>query len=203
MDNGVDLTSPEASDNLPAYATTNNWQHVVLNFGDATTTRNAVQSFGLTVTAGVAADKVIYLDDVRFFKDKIKLNLSSNTGLYDTTGATGCVVYLKDSGSNTVATSWYSGTTSLGSVTFLPTTQITIGASGNKTYTVVADTSSLITAITKNLSINSNLGSCTNAGAITDGDVYWYDGAITTANGHTYGWVDSSPNPIQTGTMSF
>jgi len=201
IDNTDALASPLLQVNIPVL-NANTWYRVDAALGSAIATN--ARYWGITIAANHATynDATFYLDNIVFYKDSLTVDLSSNAGLFNTTGATGQVVYLKD-GSTTLATGYVSGTgtaklsTSNAEVTFIPTTEMAIPASG-KTYSVVSDTTTLMTATSRDLTMNVGLGSADSAGTITEGDVLWSDNSYTL----NIGWIDSTETSL-TRSLNF
>jgi uncharacterized protein YneR len=184
------------------------WTLVDVPFSDATTPftgLTAITDLLFTESTELDATNTVDIGGAYFYKDKIKVDMASNAGLYDPSADdhTGLVT-LKD-GATTLATGYYSGTTSAGSVTFFPTSsdagQFTIPTSG-KTLSLISDTTTLITAVSKTLSMTVTLGSSDNGGAVTDGGVFWYDDSFNLSD-NALRWVDSAVSPIQSGTISY
>jgi len=159
----------------------------------------ADQFYGVGVVAAstFATGDKIFVDDVRFYNEKVVVDLASDTSFAATTATNGLVAYLKEGGS-TVATGYVvAASTSAASVTFIPTTAIEISKGTSKTFTVSTATNTLITdqAGTDDLlTVSIALGSST-AGTVTAGGVWWNEtnatvkwmGQVsdTTLNGNT------------------
>ncbi|RLC37723.1 hypothetical protein DRH29_01385 [candidate division Kazan bacterium] len=196
------LASPELNSDLPVL-NANTWYRHDAALGDAI--EDDAQYWGVRVAANHTTynSAVITLDNIVFYRDALTVNLSSNGGLFNTTGATNTAITLKD-GTTTLATGYYSGTgtaklsTSNGEVTFIPTTERTIPASG-KTWDIVADTSTLVTNTSKDLTMLIDLGSASSAGAITEGDVLWNDNSYTL----NIGWVDNRDTSTLSAGLNF
>lgn len=187
------------------------WYLIDIPFSDATTAftgLTAVTGIQAVSAAALAAGDIVNVDQFYIYKDKVKVAMASNAGLdgaetaVHTTSAD-----LKD-GATVLATAFYSGDLSstaaaelsAGHVTFIPTTQFTIPTTG-KTLSVVSDTTALITGA-KTLAMNIGLGSATNAGVVTDGNVFWYDDSFDLSD-QALRWVDSVIAPVQSGTISY
>ncbi len=118
----------------------------------------------------------MYIDNLRFYNDSILINVSGN--LNELGAATGTAFYMKTSGGTTVATGYYTGTYSAGTVTLIPeATDISVGPSGT-TYNLITNTINLMKAdvsgVTESLSLVINLG-----GPTSEGDIRWWDQAAT------------------------
>ncbi|MEX2008469.1 MAG: hypothetical protein WD850_03200, partial [Candidatus Spechtbacterales bacterium] len=177
--------TPETASNFNAQTIHKTTLSVALNSASpsGTATRSSNQTI-LSLDFDAASQASVEID-------KITIALASNGGLQD-----GAALFLKD-GATTVATGYYSGTTFAGSVTFIPTSQFTIPTTG-KTLTLVADTTTLITAVSKTLAMTMDLGSSDSMGNVTEGDVWWRDGELV----DPIKWVDSS-SPVASGTLSY
>lgn len=190
-------TTPMQTISIPALAAAT-WVRVDAALSGVTGARY----FGVLQAVDVLTTEAISVDNVVFYHDSLKTVLSSNAGLFATSGATNTAVTLKDGNGTTLATGYVSGTgtgglsTSSAEVTFIPTTEITVPASG-KIFNIVADTTVLITATSKNLSMSVDLGSASTTGTITAGGVLWNDNSSST----TIGWVDAlgGDNPLSRG----
>lgn len=185
--------------------TQGSWTLVDVPFSTASATaftgRTAVTDLLFTETTELDATNTVGIGGVYFYKDKIKVDMASGTGLFDTAADDNtAVAYLKDGGT-TLATGYYSGTTSAGSITFFPTSQFTIPTTG-KTLSVVADTTVLISAVSKTLAMTMDLGSADNNGAVTDGNVYFWDESFNLSD-NSIRWVNATVNPIQSSSISY
>lgn len=170
----------------------------------------AVTDIEFTVTSGQTTSDTFTVDKLYFYKDKVKVNMASNAGLDGTeTAAHTTSADLKDAGGTTLATGYYSGNrsataaaeTNAGFITFIPTTQFTIPTSGS-TLSVVADTSALISAVSKTLSMTMSLGSADNNGAVTDGDIFWWDESFNLSD-NSLRLTSGATNPLASGTISY
>jgi hypothetical protein len=199
IDLTVTLTGASAGSHTVNPGTNDQWEFELIPFTDATafTGRTAVTAFSIVSATAYTANDTLNIDGLVFYKDYIKMSLTSDAGLFAATGATNTAVTLKD-GTSTVATGYVGGTlattfvsTSQAAVYWFPTTEMAISASG-KTYNIVADTTALITAISKDLTMTIGLGSASSAGAITAGNVLWNDNSATTGIGWVYSTTDTS-----------
>jgi hypothetical protein len=188
------------------------WFFIDVPFSDATTPFTGlaeVTAFKVVSATAMAADDTFNIDDLYFYKDKVKVSLSSNGGLDGTDTAQHATSATLRDGGTILATAYYSGNlsstaaaeTNAGHLTFIPTSQFTI-PSGGKRLSVVADTTALITAVDKTLTKSVDLGSVNSNGAVTDGDIFWWDESFDLTD-NSIRWVDSTPNPVSGGTISY
>ena len=186
----VSLTGATAGSDTVTMVAANDWELVDIPFTDATTPftgLTAVTAFHIVVAGGWANSSTLNIDRLMFYKDKMVVSLASNAGLFATTAAHNTASVNLQQGSSVLATAYYSGTTSAGKLTFVPTTQFTIPTAG-ETLTLVGDTTVLVTAASKTLSSTISLGSADNGGAVTDGQVFWHDGAFALTD-NTIRWI--------------
>lgn len=182
------LTTSSASDDLPALSGNSAWEFVCIDFGDATTTRDAVKSWGIKISGGIAADKSIWIDDVRFYKEKITVDFASDASLNTSGNATSATLL---QGSTIVAQGYVNvSSTSAASVTFIPVGTygtINIPAGETETFSVVINTTSIV----NNQGTEDDLltPSITYGTSSSAGDFYWYDGYTTVTWNDTPGLV--------------
>lgn len=159
--------------------------------------RDAALAYGLVVTAGLGVNELLYIDDIRFYNEKITVNLASDSSLAVVGTSTGVLVNLKEGGS-TVATGYvYATSQSAASVTFVPTVAIEISKGTSKTFTVEANTTTLISdlggtddLLTASIVLGSSTGGTPDAGGLwwneTNATVKWLGHVDnTTLNGNT------------------
>ncbi|MEK7103588.1 MAG: hypothetical protein AAB870_04540, partial [Patescibacteria group bacterium] len=175
--------------------TANKWKYVTCVFAGADANiRNAVDRYGFHIAANAATYNAanIYIDDIRFSKDMMRVNVAGSSLLADT--ATPILMTLKNANTGaTVATGYFvTSTTSTtnGIATFIPVANTTSGTvtgdfeiAGGSTTTVnlVVDSSALFTAA-GSLSMNMNLGSSSST-VSASGDISWYDEFVNVTTG--------------------
>lgn len=162
----------------PSTFTVGGWHYIELPI-----TPDSTSAFYGIATTGAgtfdAAGDEILIDDIRFFNEKINVDLTLNENW---ASATPTIAYLKQNGT-TVATAYvdFDGVTTskTGQITFVPvSTYANIEINGTDTFVVEMDTAA---AITDDSSSTEKLTAKVDLGAYgTAGDVRWYDGAGTT-----------------------
>jgi len=209
----VDTASDDQTIQVPIITEDDTWHRVDAQIGTAAVGGGTVDAdtdyIGFVIDANHGTydgGEIMYFDEINFYYDSIRIDLTSNDGLYDLdTSDASKTFYLKDAATGTtLATGYLNGTDTgstklqsiaMGDVLFIPETEMAIPASG-KTYNVVVDTTALITNTSKDLTMSMALGSATSAGVITDGDILWNDNSLSTAQASNIGWVDSPDSPL-------
>lgn len=152
--------------NLPAL-TANQWSFVEIDLdtiSSAASDRDAVKSYGLLTTS--TANAVIYLDQINFYNDRIKLDVSGSFAAVGT--SEGSRFRLTDTVGNLKATGYYYGTTSSGTVTLIPSALVEAGTGGTD-YRLRVDSNTLVAS---NGSLTVELARGTVG---TEGAFRWYD----------------------------
>jgi len=192
----ISTGSPEFDEDIPAIAI-GSWQR--MDFALSGLTSDS-RYYGVVVKANPDDSAGIYIDNIQFYDDMLNIDLSSDGGLFNTTGAsTNPAVTFKDSSGTTVATGYVSGTgtaglsTSTAKITMIPNTEWAIPAGGD-VFTVLVDTTVLMNAASEDLTMTVDLGSSNSDGDITAGDVMWNDNEYASS----IDWVDS-PTPLSRG----
>ena len=144
------------------------------------------------MTELLAADTMTF-DQVKVYNDKIVMNISStdlDTYANNADNAAAPVDVQLTKGSQTSATGYIStltngaSETTTGTVTFIPTTTIEVGAGSTNTYNVVVDTTDLVgedASQDDTLAFSIALGSATDTNAlgssftVTAGGFWWYE----------------------------
>lgn len=207
----------------------NEWKYVTCTFAGAdAAVRDTVTHYGIWEDVATGTPTIL-LDDIRFFKDKMSVNVSGSNLLAIT--ATPILMTLKNANTGaTVATSYFvtSTTTTNGTATFIPVANTTSGTTtgdfevpANSTVTVnlVVDSTALFTAA-GSLAMNMSLGS--SSSTVSSGsDFFWYDDFVnvttglpqvglygTSATGGAVGtipWVSagSDANPLQGNSLTY
>lgn len=143
-------------------------------------TRTDVDAYGINLadTDDIVSAVDIFVDDIRFYKEKVDINFSSDASM--STSGNASAAYLMQ-GVSTVAAGYINVTsTSAASVTFVP-----VGSYGN--INVDAGTTQAFTALINSNSVINQVGtesdiltpSLTYGTASSAGDLYWYDGYAT------------------------
>jgi len=193
------------------------WKQFFVPFsGNFTANLNAVTAFKLANTAVWTAGDTLQVANIYFYKDFIKANINGtavNAG--GLTNAT--LVTAKDlSSGTTFATGYFGGTAATanantsGVVYLFPTAEFDVTSGGNRTISLVTDTSALISTATNSLSVNVNLGTSASTLA-APGDIVWYDGKVAQFSGagnpntavNSVVWLDTNPSPVQGGTLGY
>jgi hypothetical protein len=152
---------------------------------------SASRYVGVKATAAGAGNTVTMLIDVLvLYNDSMVVQVS---GDLNSSAPVGTPFLLKYGGS-TVAVGYYTGTSASGTVTLIPTTLISVGAS-SLTLDLVTSTTALMkadTTATEVLSLRMDMGTVTSGStpSVTAGDFRWYDQAVSATSPIT--WINPS-----------
>ncbi|MBT3704239.1 S-layer homology domain-containing protein [Candidatus Peregrinibacteria bacterium] len=184
MDGATDMTA--ACDEVLEIGalTANTWTYVTLACSASVCGNSGTRYIGVNIEANPDNNNVIYIDDIRFhaatdINDKIRVTLASDASM--TTTADNIRALLKEDGSTVAEGGINMSSASAGTIDFFPYTtdytDIDIEKGASKTFSVVLNTSELITdqaGVDDKLTPSILLGTATN-GTVSDGSFKWYD----------------------------
>lgn len=205
----VNGTAMSSDTQIIGGGTADKWDLVTVYIGGTTNLATAVAggfmvdaTGGLTVTNG----DLLYIDGIVFHNEMLLVDLAGNASFNVTpTDAVDCS--LKDGGTTVAIGSAGVATTSSAKVLFVPTDETTgtdyseMIINGTKTYSVVCDTSALITQSVNNDSLTPSIQTgSSNDGTVTRG-YFWWSANFTTKT--LVYWLGNVADKISGNTLNY
>jgi len=170
LNDEANLTSLVDDTNVPALSA-GTWTYVTLDIVTATGT-NPYAGFRFPADKEIGAETAIYIDNLRLYNDSVVVDVAGNLA---SGGPVGTAFSFQIAGS-TEGVGYYTGSATAGTVTIIPDTKISIGATATPLDIVVSTLALMAsdTTATEVLSLSIDRGS-----QVAAGDFRWYDQAVS------------------------
>ena len=206
IDDTALLASPEGSVAVGTSSTTATWYYVDVTTASLGVTATT-QYVGLTAAAPGAGTQTMIIDDLRFYRDSMTMDVAGNLGTAVT--VQGLLFSMKDTGGTTRMYGAYNGTATVGTVVLIPGNGADVAVITNYSDVEVSssalaldvetNTSTLMavegTEVTSSLSVSVDTGNVSSAG-----DFRWYDNSDTAGSNDVA--AQTAVNPLST-TITF